>query len=148
MTIQNFICRQSSLYLYVCLQTMDSPIRKKSQKKKNNFCLGAKKTFPLKTFIYGIIFFQKSPYRLISFFLASRRQHYKNGKKCFAKIMAKSSIVSKGLNYASVLCALYSNKTLRNSHPEVFCNKGVIKHFAKFTGKHRRQSLFFNKVAG
>ena len=26
--------------------------------------------------------------------------------------------------------------------------KGVLKNFAKFTGKHLRQSLFFNKVAG
>ena len=26
--------------------------------------------------------------------------------------------------------------------------EGVLKSFAKFTGKHLRQSLFFNKVAG
>ena len=26
--------------------------------------------------------------------------------------------------------------------------KGVIRNFAKFTGKHLCQSLFFNKVAG
>ena len=26
--------------------------------------------------------------------------------------------------------------------------KGVLKNFLKFTGKHRCQSLFFNKVAG
>ena len=36
----------------------------------------------------------------------------------------------------------------RSSHPEVFCKKGVLKNFAKFTGKHPCQSLFFNKVAG
>ena len=30
---------------------------------------------------------------------------------------------------------------------EVFCNKDVVKNFEKFTGKHLRQSLFFNKVA-
>ena len=29
-----------------------------------------------------------------------------------------------------------------NSHPEVFCQKGFLKNFAKFTGKHLRQSLF------
>ena len=34
------------------------------------------------------------------------------------------------------------------SHPEVFCEKGVLRNFAKFTGKHLCQSLFFNKVAG
>ena len=37
---------------------------------------------------------------------------------------------------------------LRSSRPELFCKKGVLKHFAKFTGKHLCQSLFFNKVAG
>ena len=34
------------------------------------------------------------------------------------------------------------------SRPEVFCKKGVPRKFAKFTGKHLCQSLFFNKVAG
>ena len=31
------------------------------------------------------------------------------------------------------------------SHPEVFCEKGVLRNFAKFTGKHLCQSLFFKK---
>ena len=31
---------------------------------------------------------------------------------------------------------------------QVFCKKGVLRNFAKFTGKHLCQSLFFNKVAG
>ena len=30
--------------------------------------------------------------------------------------------------------------------PEVFCKKGVLRNFTKFTGKHLCQSLFFNKV--
>ena len=30
----------------------------------------------------------------------------------------------------------------------MFCKKGVLKDFAKFTGKYLCQSLFFNKVAG
>ena len=33
------------------------------------------------------------------------------------------------------------------SRPELFCKKGVLKNLAKFTGKHLRQSLSFNKVA-
>ena len=37
---------------------------------------------------------------------------------------------------------------LRSSHPDVFCEKGVLRNFAEFTGKHLCQSLFFNKVAG
>ena len=36
----------------------------------------------------------------------------------------------------------------RSSRPEVFCEKGVLRNFAKFTGKHQCQSLFFNKVVG
>ena len=37
--------------------------------------------------------------------------------------------------------------TSRNSHPEVFYKKGVLRNFEKFTGKHLCQSLFFDKVA-
>ena len=33
----------------------------------------------------------------------------------------------------------------RSSCPEMFCRKGVLRNFTKFTGKHLRQSLFFNK---
>ena len=33
----------------------------------------------------------------------------------------------------------------RNSRPEVFCENGALK---KFTRKHLRWSLFFNKAAG
>ena len=35
----------------------------------------------------------------------------------------------------------------RSSRPEVFCNKAVLRNFAKFIGKHLCQSLFFNKAA-
>ena len=31
----------------------------------------------------------------------------------------------------------------RSSRPEVFCKKDVLRNFAKFTGKHLCQSLFF-----
>ena len=36
----------------------------------------------------------------------------------------------------------------RSSRPEVFCKKGVLRNFTKFTEKHLCQSLFFNKDAG
>ena len=36
----------------------------------------------------------------------------------------------------------------RNSRPEAFCKKGVLRNFAKLTGKHPCQRLFLNKVAG
>ena len=40
------------------------------------------------------------------------------------------------------------HKFIQKQPPEVFCKKGVLRNFAKFTGKHLCQSLFFNKVAG
>ena len=39
-------------------------------------------------------------------------------------------------------------KKLVLSNKELFSKKGVLKNFAKFTGKYLRQILFFNKVAG
>ena len=36
----------------------------------------------------------------------------------------------------------------RSSHLEVFCRKGVLRNFEKFTGKHLCQSLLFIKIAG
>ena len=36
----------------------------------------------------------------------------------------------------------------RRIRPEMFCKKVVLKDFAKFTGKHLCQSLFFYKVQG
>ena len=37
---------------------------------------------------------------------------------------------------------------IRSSRPKLFCKKGVLRNFAKFTGKHVCKSLFFSKVAG
>ena len=36
----------------------------------------------------------------------------------------------------------------RSSHWRCSVKKGILKNFAKFTGKHLGQSLSFNKVAG
>ena len=38
---------------------------------------------------------------------------------------------------------LYPRLTDRSSRPVVFCKKGVLRHFTKFTRKHLCQSLFF-----
>ena len=45
------------------------------------------------------------------------------------------------------------NKTVRSiakgrSRDKVFCKKGVLKNFTKFTGEHLCWNLFFDKVAG
>ena len=60
--------------------------------------------------------------------------------------------------FISIIC-LYKSKNwsksfsqfieffFRSSFPEVFCEKRILKNFAKFTGKHLCHSLFFNKIA-
>ena len=45
-------------------------------------------------------------------------------------------------------CAVLTMKIARSSRPKVFCKKGVLRNFTKFTGKHLCLSLFLNKVAG
>ena len=53
------------------------------------------------------------------------------------------------MNTTFVLLKLQTVETsLRSSSQEVFCKQCVLRNFAKFTGKHLHQSLFFNKVAG
>ena len=39
-------------------------------------------------------------------------------------------------------------ENIRSNHKRCSIRRGVLKNFAKFTGKHLCQSLFFNKVAG
>ena len=43
--------------------------------------------------------------------------------------------------------SLFNSFLFRSSHPEVFCKKGVVRNFAKVTGKQLCQGLFLNKVA-
>ena len=43
---------------------------------------------------------------------------------------------------------MYVKQIYRSSRPEVFCKKGVLGNFVKFTGKHLCQSHFSNNVAG
>ena len=42
---------------------------------------------------------------------------------------------------------IFINKN-RSSHRGCSVGKGVLRNFVNFTGKHRCQSFFFNKVAG
>ena len=41
----------------------------------------------------------------------------------------------------------YKGHTFRSSRTKVFYKKCALKNFAKFTGKHLGQGLFFSKVA-
>ena len=47
--------------------------------------------------------------------------------------------------YTQVMLGLPNQKSCRQ---EMFCKRGVLKNFAKFTGKYLCQELFFNRVAG
>ena len=44
--------------------------------------------------------------------------------------------------------AITVQMTIRSSHQRCSVRKGILRNFAKFTGKHLCHSLFFNKVAG
>ena len=44
--------------------------------------------------------------------------------------------------------AMIKMKEKRNGRSQMFFKIGVLKNFAKFTGKYLCQSLFFNKVTG
>ena len=57
-------------------------------------------------------------------------------------------IIVKVVEVRSCQSALKTNFFFRSTRPKVFYKKGVLRNFAKFTGKHLCQSLFFNKVAG
>ena len=47
-----------------------------------------------------------------------------------------------------IVLAITVQMTIRSSHQRRSVRKGVLRDFAKFTGKHLCQSLFFNKVEG
>ena len=51
-------------------------------------------------------------------------------------------------NFNSYTPQSFQNMMSRSSRPEVFCKKGDLRNFTKFTENHLCQSLFFNKVAG
>ena len=51
----------------------------------------------------------------------------------------------KNFNINFCLDSMSLSTVAKSSRPDVFCKKGVLRNFAKFTGKHLYQSLFFNK---
>ena len=50
--------------------------------------------------------------------------------------------------YSSFIHLITLNCVPQKQPPEMFYKKHVLENFAKFTGKHLCQSLFFNEVAG
>ena len=66
------------------------------------------------------------------------------GKKKYVTSKKRGITNSINYNFGKIRVNSYNS---RSSRPEVFCKKGSIRNFAKFTGKHLCQRLFFNKVA-
>ena len=56
--------------------------------------------------------------------------------------------ISWSMNYVSSNKNNINEYISRSSHQRCSIKKCVLRNFAKFTGKHLCQSLFFNKVAG
>ena len=87
------------------------------------------------------------------FFWSTTKKYDWDGK-------GRQSLISKRHNSSNLminlLCGemkflrlLLKDRTFcRSSRSEVFCKKGVLENFTKFTGKHLCQSLIFNKVSG
>ena len=47
-----------------------------------------------------------------------------------------------------IVFAITIQMTTRSSHQRCSVRKDILRNFAKFTGKHLRQVLFYNKLAG
>ena len=74
---------------------------------------------------------------------------------CFVSIILFNAVIMlRGFDFKSHWNALifFDEKwyvvRFRSSRPEVFCKKGGLRNFEKFTEKHLWKSFFFNKVAG
>ena len=63
---------------------------------------------------------------------------------CYVFIICKFYFNFPTINREFIYSSITFVKYLEKQPPEVFCRKGVLRNFAKFTGKHPCQSLFFN----
>ena len=82
-------------------------------------------------------------------------EHLSGGCICIALRGNLNLIVVKGIKTYEMTTKLSIGITYfesysqgRSKFPGVFFKKGFLKNFAKFTGKHLRLSLFFNKDVG
>ena len=58
-----------------------------------------------------------------------------------------SIVLTNFLLFMVMLFYTVSKWIYRGSRLELFCSKGVLRNFAKFTRKHLCQNVLFNKVA-
>ena len=76
----------------------------------------------------------------------SIKQKLKHSCSEFCELFKNAIFVEHLRTAASLVEASNKRAFSTSSHLELFCKKGVLKNFSNFTGKHLRQSLFFNKV--
>ena len=72
-------------------------------------------------------------------------------KLCYKNCLTKNIYIFKILQPFTcdvTWACLYLDYYYPSSHQRCSVKQGVLRNFAKFTGKHLRQNLFFNKVAG
>ena len=75
--------------------------------------------------------------------------NFVSSNRVFRKVL--SILVSESKQISMLQLISYFNEVnfflieFRSSRPEMFCRKGVLKNFAKFTGNHLCRSLFFNE---
>ena len=71
-------------------------------------------------------------------------------KNTFFTEQLRTAVSTKNLKFekaAKIFSNAYVCMPLRSSHQRCSVRKSVLRNFAKFTGKHLCQNLFFNKVA-
>ena len=85
-----------------------------------------------------VVFIQLLSYNVVS----KQKKNRNENTECHGIFIPfKSHLNSK---QGSLIFLLFGSWSLvRSSHPEVFCKKDVLRNFAKFTGKHLCQNLFF-----
>ena len=75
--------------------------------------------------------------------------NFVSSNRVFRKVL--SILVSESKQISMLQLISYFNEVnfflieFRSSRPEMFCRKGVLRNFAKFTENHLCRSLFFNK---
>ena len=95
----------------------------------------------------GLQAYSQQLYYQMNFITGIFQQHFKPPKlpPCRLKLPPPFKFsTAPPPNGHSPSCSQHLWETL----PDVFCKKGVLGDFVKFTRKHLCQSLFFNKVAG
>ena len=104
------------------------------------FKIGALKTFVIFTGRHLSWLLQAFFYRTLRWLLLDFR-----GSKYF---FSGESGIYCGVSHRFLLRTPLKSRLKPQKQPlKLFCEKGVLRNFANFTGKHLCQSVFFNKVA-